>query len=150
MKNGLTKEEKENIIIIVNITLRFLERVKCMYRDPRRMRQKEKIRRLEEECKETVKTLDQWFDEIVREAEKGHGILTMPYFFPQEIEAVKKIRNDLQEVSERLYVTESAMVQQIQYIVEDNSVWKRNMIQLKYYSPKKELLQKSRNDIVPL
>ena len=121
-----------------------------MYRDPRRIGQEEKIRKLEEACKETVKTLGQWLDEIVREAEKGHGILTMPYFFPQEIEAVKKIRKDLQEVSERLYVTESAMEQQIQYIVEDNSVWKRDMLLLKYYNPKKELLQKSRNEIVLL
>lgn len=112
--------------------------------------QKELIKSLEKESGEEVKTLEQWLEYIINRGVNGQGALTMKYFFAYEIDSARKVRDELKPISNRLYVTKSAMAEQLKLVVECNKYWRKRMLSLKDYDSKQALYQNSLNNIVVL
>ena len=141
--------QKQDYNIHVNMDM-FLKGKGEKMKRPARISQKELIQRLELESGEEVKTLEQWLDYTILLGEKGYGALNMPFFFQHEIDVIRKIKKDVEPISNRLYVTESAMIEQIELIVEYNSIWRKRMLSLQNYHSDNVLYENSLNNIVVL
>ena len=116
----------------------------------KRLSQEEIVRILEKEQKSKLQTLEQWLDYIIDQAEHGYGALTIPFFLPNELETVKKLKEEMKPISHRLYVTEPIMEAQMEQIIGYNKIWRDRMLSLEKFYPNKILLQNSLNDILVL
>lgn len=112
--------------------------------------EKELIEILEKSEKEKVRSLASWLDYLIDQAEAGYGALSMPFFFQNEKEVLKKVRDEMEPISHRLYVTESIMEAQLEQIVGDNKIWKEKTLELKDFHPERKLLRNSLRDTIVL
>lgn len=112
--------------------------------------EKELIEILEKSEKEKVRSLASWLDYLIDQAEAGYGALSMQFFFQNEKEVLKKVRDEMEPISHRLYVTESIMEAQLEQIVGDNKIWKEKTLELKDFHPERKLLRNSLRDTIVL